>query len=113
MNFVRIIQPNISQRFFRKFFSVINLRLSIIIISLIPRSKNIFLELNRLNANILYYLIIKKDFAKFKYYVKQKFEKYEYNIFNDFLNDIDSIEKLTKCPEIKVLGPVNKSFSFK
>jgi len=111
MDCIQLLKKTYFERFIRKCFSFLNLRITIFIWrKLIPNSSNNFLQINKLNFNILYYLLYKNNFNSFQYYTKEKFNLFEKDIFKEYIIDSENSEKHFRWDNLKIIGPLESKF---
>ena len=111
MSFIRLLKKTYFERFIRKSFSFVNLKATIFIWRLlIPKFSNSFFQLNKLNFNILHYLLYENDFNSFLYYAQKKFDLFEENIFEEYIIDSQNTNKQLKWDNLKIIGPLESIF---
>ena len=111
MDCIQLVKKTYFERFIRKCFSFLNLRTTVFVWRLlVPNSSNKFLQLNKLNFNLFYYLLFKNDFNSFEYYTQKKFDLIEKNIFEEYIIDSENSKKQIKWDNIKIIGPLESLF---
>lgn len=110
MSYIRLTSNNFQQRLVRKLCSFLSLKFNIFIWKLFPDFGSKFILLNKINSNILYYLIFKQDFNSFKKNLEAKFHLFEEKILVEFIIDAEKSEKNFKWDNLKVIGPLCTQF---
>ena len=104
MDCVKLVNHTYFERFIRKCFSFLDLRVTIFIWrKLVPNFSNNFLQINKINFNILYYLLYKNDFISFKYYIQKKFKLFENDIFKEYIKDSENRKKHFKWDNLQIV----------